>query len=165
MVFESKGLISKYSLIRTYGIPCGASGLVGLRGGVNRVKGKNFSPFHPPFAPEDGRWGTPVCSGFRQRGLARGVSLDASGCQRAMKMEIRLWRRGQFCLGQSDFIFADGAWDVCEGGHSLDVMNPWDALMRKIRCWRFGESRRPSLRDRTIQSSGIRKEREYGHLL
>jgi hypothetical protein len=39
-------------------------------------------------------------------------------------LKVRLWRRAQFCLGQSDFIFADGAWDVCEGDHSLDVMNP-----------------------------------------
>jgi len=44
------------------------------------------------------------------------------------KSKVRLWRRAQFCLGQSDFIFADGAWNVCEGDHSLDVMNPWDAL-------------------------------------
>ena len=38
----------------------------------------------------------------------------------------------------SDFIFADGAWDVCEGDHWLDVMNPWDALTMKIRYRRFG---------------------------
>ena len=65
-------------------------------------------------------------------------------------LKVRLWRRAQFCLGQSDFIFADGAWDVCEGDHSLDVMNRWDALSMRIRCRRFGESR-PSLRDRTGQ--------------
>ena len=65
-------------------------------------------------------------------------------------IEVRLWRRAQFCLGQSDFILADGAWDVCEGDHSLDVMNPWDALTVKIRCRRFGEPR-PSLRDRTAR--------------
>ncbi len=60
----------------------------------------------------------------------------------------------QFCLGQSDFIFADGAWDVCEGDHSLDVMNRRGALTMKIRCRRFGESR-PSLRDRTGQPRTI----------
>src|ERR1035441_2971751 len=64
--------------------------------------------------------------------------------------EVRLWRRAQFCLGQSDFIFAEGARDVCEGDHSLNVMNQWGALTMKIRCRRFGESR-PSLRDRTGQ--------------
>jgi len=48
-------------------------------------------------------------------------------------IEVRLWRRAEFCLGQSDFIFADGAWDVCEGDHSLNVMNQWEGLKRKIR--------------------------------
>ena len=38
LVFESKGLISKYSGIRTYAISCRVSGLIGLRSGVNRVK-------------------------------------------------------------------------------------------------------------------------------
>ena len=66
-------------------------------------------------------------------------------------LKVRPWRRAQFCLGQSDFIFADGAWDVCEGDHSLDVMNPWDALTTKIRCRRFGEAR-PLLCDRTAPS-------------
>jgi len=54
----------------------------------------------------------------------------------------------QFCLSQSDFIFADGAWDVGDGDHSLDVMNRRGALTMKIRCRRFGESR-PSFCDRT----------------
>jgi len=48
-------------------------------------------------------------------------------------IRVRLWRRAQFCLGQSDFIIADGARDVCEGDHSLDVMNQWGALTMKIR--------------------------------
>jgi hypothetical protein len=48
-------------------------------------------------------------------------------------IEVRLWRRAQFCLGQSDFIFADGAWDVCDGDHSLNVMNQWRAPTMKIR--------------------------------
>jgi len=67
---------------------------------------------------------------FKERGkwLSRGI-------------EVRLWRRAQFYLGQSDFIFADGAWDVCDGDHWLDVMSPWDALTMKIRSRRFGESR------------------------
>src|ERR1017187_440274 len=55
--------------------------------------------------------------------------------------EVRLWRRAQFCLGQSDFIIREGARDVCEGDHSLNVMNQWGALTMKIRCRRFGESR------------------------
>jgi hypothetical protein len=65
-----------------------------------------------------------------------------------VRHQVRLWRRAQFCLGQSDFIIADGARDVCEGDHSLNVMNQWGALTMKIRCRRFGESR-SSLRDRT----------------
>ncbi len=56
-----------------------------------------------------------------------------------VRLKVRLWRRAQFCLGQSDFIFADGAWDVCEGDHWLDVMNPWDALTMKIRCLAIGK--------------------------
>lgn len=58
-------------------------------------------------------------------------------------IKVRLWRRAQFGLSQSDFIFADGAWDVCEGGHWLNVMNRWGALTMKIRClsdwkaWKF----------------------------
>jgi hypothetical protein len=43
-------------------------------------------------------------------------------------IEARLWRRAQFCLGQSDFIIGDGARDVCEGDHSLNVMNQWERL-------------------------------------
>ena len=68
-------------------------------------------------------------------------------------IKVRLWRRAQFCLGQSDFIFADGAWDVCEGDHWLNVMNQWGALTMKIRCRRFGESR-PSLSDRAGDPPG-----------
>jgi len=89
------------------------------------------------------RWRASGCYLGFQRALGNG-SRAASSCG----LKVRLWRRAQFCPGQSDFIFADGAWDVCEGGHSLDVMNRWDALTMKIRCRRFGESR-PSLRDRT----------------
>jgi hypothetical protein len=48
-------------------------------------------------------------------------------------MEVRLWRRTHFCLGQSGLIFKHGEWDVCEGGHWLDVMNQWEVLKRKIR--------------------------------
>ena len=64
-----------------------------------------------------------------------------------VRHQVRLWRRAQFCLGQSDFIIADGARDVCEGDHSLNVMNQWGALTMEIRCRRFGESR-PSVASR-----------------
>jgi hypothetical protein len=37
------------------------------------------------------------------------------------------------CLGQSVFIFGQGAWDVCVGDHSLDVMNRWEVARMKMR--------------------------------
>jgi len=55
-----------------------------------------------------------------------------------VRHQVRLWRRAQFCLSQSNFIFADGARDVCEGDHSLNVMNQWGALTMKIRCLAIG---------------------------
>jgi len=36
-------------------------------------------------------------------------------------------------LANQIFIFGHGEWDVYEGGHWLDVMNPWDVLTMKIR--------------------------------
>jgi hypothetical protein len=38
-----------------------------------------------------------------------------------------------FALASQIFIFAHGEWDVCEGGHWLDVMNERNGLMMKNR--------------------------------
>src|SRR5260370_12691708 len=38
-----------------------------------------------------------------------------------------------FALANQIFIFEHGEWDVCEGGHWLDVMNQWEVLKMKIR--------------------------------
>jgi len=36
-------------------------------------------------------------------------------------------------LANQIFIFGHGEWDVCDGGHWLDVMNEWHVLKMKIR--------------------------------
>ncbi|MGA8540816.1 MAG: hypothetical protein WB566_15035, partial [Terriglobales bacterium] len=54
----------------------------------------------------------------RGAGLAGAISVFKERCI------VRLWRGAQFRLGQFDFIFADSAWDVCDGDPWLDVMNP-----------------------------------------
>lgn len=38
------------------------------------------------------------------------------------RLEVRLWRRAHFCLGEAEFIFGDGEREVCDGAHSLFVM-------------------------------------------
>jgi len=53
-------------------------------------------------------------------------------------IRVRLWRRAQFCLGQSDFIIAEGAGDVCECDHSLNVMNQGGTIPMKILCLAIG---------------------------
>jgi hypothetical protein len=54
-------------------------------------------------------------------------------------IRVRLWRRAEFCLGQSDFIIAEGVRDVCEGDHPLDVMNQWGTITMKIVCLAIGQ--------------------------
>jgi hypothetical protein len=36
-------------------------------------------------------------------------------------------------LANQIFIFGHGGWDVCDGGHWLDVMKKWDVLKMEIR--------------------------------
>jgi hypothetical protein len=45
-------------------------------------------------------------------------------------IEVRLWRRTHFCIGQSDSFSGMASGDVCDGDHWLDVMNPENPALR-----------------------------------
>src|SRR5260370_9489532 len=93
-VFECKGLISKYSGIRTYGkiaLPRSRFGNSGELSGAIRV----FKE----------RWQMAV---VRHQGAAS---------------RVRLWRRADFDPGtQVDSIVADGQLEVCDGAYRIFVM-------------------------------------------
>src|SRR5260370_3016887 len=93
-VFESKGFISKYSGIRTYGkiaLPRSRFGNSGELSGAIRV----FKE----------RWKMAVVRHQRR------------------DIEVRLWRRADFDPGtQVDSIVADGRLEVCDGAHRIFVM-------------------------------------------